>query len=206
MLLRIAVLLSLILVLVACGSPANDAPAEEPTAQDGGDNGDDGGEGDDGDDGDDGENGDDGEGGHEGGVHDAAALEAILPEEVGGIELNRNSFQGSESIEAGGFNVEAAAQSVGRSVDDVMIATATDDEGSIYIFAMHIEGAQGDQLRDAYQEEFEEFEVTEEQNVGGKDVVTAAAGGIYIYTTGELFFQVMASDAELAADALSKLP
>lgn len=186
---RSALPLALALVLAACGSSGSDSPGETsaqtsaatPAAtQDNGGDGDAAG-------------------------HEARDLEAVLPTEVGGVPLSINSFRGAESFREQGFTLEELTAAVDRDIDDVSIATAVDaSQGSVSIFVMRIEGVQSQHLVDFFREDQPELGF-EDAEVGGKNVVVSENGGIYLYPTGDLLFQVFGAP-DAAATALAELP
>ncbi len=195
MLLRIAILATLILALVSCATPATTTPPgetatppnqtatpHETAAQetDGADSG-------------------------EGGArHDVPELEAILPEEIDGISLILNSFQGRESIEAGGFDVEDVATSLDRDLDDVSIATATLGDEELEIFVLRIEGASGDEIQQAFHPDVEGYEP-----FSFGSVVSPASPGepsIFIWTGDELYVEILTTERYFADVVISELP
>lgn len=130
--------------------------------------------------------------------HDAPALEVLLPDEIDSYELIKNSFQGRESIEAGGFDVEDAAASLDRDLDDVSIATATLADEELDIFVLRIEGASGDQILQAYHPDLEGYEEDFQGNVisrepsGGPE--RGGEPGSYIFTTDEFYVEIVTTD------------
>lgn len=195
LLLRIAVLTSLILALVSCATPATNTPPgqtamppnqtatpDETAAQET--------EG--------------ADGGEVGERHDVPELEAILPEEIDGIPLTTNSFQGRESIEAGGFDVEDVATSLDRDLDDVSIATATLGDEELEIFVLRIEGASGDEIQQAFHPDVEGYEP-----FSFGSVVSPASPGepsTFIWTGDELYVEILTTDRYFADVVISELP
>jgi len=149
--------------------------------------------------------GDDGGVGNPGGATD---LEALLPDEVNGIQLTKYSYDGGSLDEdTAGFSLEGLASAAGVTPDEVSLAVAADQaNNAVTIFAIRIDGRSGEQAMDALIENDDTGlqEAVEEANVGGKDVLTAG-GYVYLYAAGDVLFQVYAEGAA-AEDALSQLP
>lgn len=152
-----------------------------------------------------------GDGDDDGGVANrggATDLEALLPDEVNGVQLTKASFDGgSLDEETSGFSLEGLASAAGVSPDEISFATAVDQaNGDVTIFAIRIEGRSGEQTLDALLENDDTGleAAAQEANVGGKDVLTAS-GVVYLYAADDVLFQVYATEA-FAEDALSQLP
>ena len=205
--LAVVLLMGLVLLLAACsGTPADNSPVatadggaaatqDEPDGDDGGaptatqEPG---------------EDGDDDGVANPGGATD---LEALLPDEVAGIELTKASFNGANIDEEAGFNLEGIASAAGAQLEDVSLATAVDEaNGVVTIFAVRIEGLSGEQTMNAALENDDTglSESVEEANIGGKDVLTSG-GVVHLYASDDVLFQVYAAEG-VAEEVFSQLP
>lgn len=155
--------------------------------------------------------------------HGAADLEAMLPEEIGGVRLNRQSM-GGETIQqlsgsSGGETLTQFVQKLGKQPSDLSAAFASDAAGKLTVTALRVAGANQDQLLQEFKKTTQEqatkanSQVTlADATVGGKSVTTitraatATTGSQYVYAKGDTLFQVATTDAALAEQALSKLP
>lgn len=153
----------------------------------------------------------------------APELEDALPDDVGGIALQKFSMVGSEFMTTGADNQEFT-DFLGRldaQPDDVSVAgafgfDATSETGSsISIFAFRVAGADTGQLT----EELQTSLVTEgstadmtETNIAGKDVLVGSStdestpGSVYLYGVGDIVFFIAAADDDQAAEVLEQLP
>ena len=206
--LSLTVMVGLTLLLAACsGAPANSSPAADATAdQDGRPTAAETGGEDDGSASETEDAGDDGAGGaNPGGATD---LEALLPDEVNGVQLTKSSFSG-EQIETAGFSLDDLVAAAGVSPDDISLAMANDQSGGqISIIAIRIEGRSGEQALEALLESDTTglAEAVREATVGGKEVLVSEIGGaIYLYAADDVVFELLADEAS-AEDALSQLP
>lgn len=151
------------------------------------------------------------------------ALETLIPDEVAGITLEKESMTGADVLGEEGVTpeVQAFLQTVGADVGDISAAfgfgfNADDPEqGFITISAFRVAGANEDVLLAEMQSSMEaEFEGTEvsQANLGGKDVTIIAYGDgperqlIYLHARGDIIFMVFSSTEELAEEALSQIP
>lgn len=135
--------------------------------------------------------------------HDVPELEAFLPESIDGFPLSVNSYRGRESIEAGGFDVEDAANSLDRDLDDVSIASATLEGDGLEVFILRIEGATGEEIQQAYHPDLTGYE----ESAFGSFVGPAPSGGEhYIWVGDELYVEVLTSDRYYRDVILSEFP
>ena len=150
----------------------------------------------------------------------AGDLDAVLPDEVGGITIEYESASGEEVLGEDGMTAEMRSllEAVGADESDLSSAIGVGvdaDAGSfISIVALRVSGADETRLRDEFrrtiQEENEEMEITED-NVAGKDVLTltdpdSGQSGGYLYVQGDILFLVGATPESLAEEALEQLP
>lgn len=148
----------------------------------------------------------------------APELEALLPDEVGGVTLQTFSMAGQEFMAQGEDNQEFIdfLDRLGAEPDDVSVAFgfgADASGGGAAVFAFKVAGADTDQLLDEMQGSLEEEESAtgfEDANVGGKDVrrgtSTDDAGNVYLYGVGDIVFFVATPDEDAAAEVLADLP
>lgn len=150
----------------------------------------------------------------------APELEALIPDEVGGVALQKFSMAGPEFMAQGEDNQEFVdfLDRLGAEPDDVSVAfgfgfDATGDSGGAGVFAFKVAGADTDQLLDEMQTSLEEEESAtgfEDASVGGKDVrrgtSTDDTGNVYLYGVGDIVFFVATPDEDAAAEVLADLP
>ena len=156
----------------------------------------------------------------------APELLALLPDKVGDIASVPSSdisMNGKDFVEQGGDQGDQEfidfLDRLGASTDDVSVAsrtyvdTANPTEASA-IFAFRVEGADSDQLlsemKTAMASDDDTIQWTAD-NVGGKSVQVAetsqtAGAKTYLYVINDIVFALIASDDQIAADALSQLP
>lgn len=160
---------------------------------------------------------DDGEGAGASFAAGAGDLDAVLPDEVGGISIEYESASGKEAFGSEGMTPEAIEffERVGATPSDITMAFGfgVDQEGGdfISIWAFRVGGANEDQLLDAFRDTIEEEgQTVTESNVAGKDVLVFEEDEIgstsYLYGRGDVVFMVGATSQELAEEALSQLP
>jgi hypothetical protein len=148
--------------------------------------------------------------------HNAAELEALLPDTLGGVTLQKSSWTGTDFVSQNSSNTELTAflQSLGKSLNDISAAAAFSPTFDNSIFAFRVNGVDHNIL-------ISEFQKAENSGldtpipwtsatVGGKNVFQAttdtAGEMIYLYGVADLFFEVTSNDPAIAAEALSKLP
>ncbi len=152
----------------------------------------------------------------------APELEALLPDEIGGVETIKFSLTGPELMadeEGSGVDPEFIAflERLGAQPEDISfaIALSVGAEGeSAGIGAFRVEGASSDDLEREFMATMEtDGEVVDWQSadVGGKDVQTAAdpdtdGNTLYLYTTGDIVFFVTTPDEAAAVEMLEPLP
>lgn len=151
-----------------------------------------------------------------------AELEALLPDTIGGVEIQKFSMRGGEFMTSGDDNQEFVdfLNRMNAQPDDVSVAFgfgfSADFEDTAAIFAFRVAGAPTSELVDELQASLEE-DSTETldwapANVGGKSVLRAQAdseefqGFVYLYGVGDIVFFLNTSDEDAAAEVLSSLP
>jgi len=148
----------------------------------------------------------------------AGDLDAVLPDEVGGITIEYESSSGAEVMGSEGMTPEAQEffDRVGADVSDLSSAFGfgLDAEAGtgISIIAFRVAGADEGRLRDEFRSTIEDDEtqtVTEEQVAGKSVLALSTEGGDasgYVYVKGDIVFIVGGSPMSLVEEALSELP
>jgi len=139
----------------------------------------------------------------------AGDLEAMLPDEAGGIKFKKESFDGA-SIGAAGFGLDTGElapilKANGKTVADVRMAIASpvtpSATNTAVVIALQIRGIDATQLIDLASGG--EAAALTKATIGGKQVQKISASGLttVIYIKGDVLFEVLlASDA--AVDAI----
>lgn len=146
--------------------------------------------------------------------HDAAALEALLPDKLGTETLVKTSSTGAEFAAQGGSTPALVAwlQGLGKSLNDISTATAIGVASETTILAFRVNGVDHSilipGLRTALGTGISTTTPWTSGTVGGKSVQTTTLPGgvVYLYGVVDILFEVYSTDAALAAEALSKLP
>lgn len=150
----------------------------------------------------------------------AAELEALIPDEVGGVTLQKLSMRGTEFANSGSATEEAQdfLRRLGVDTEDVSVAVgfgaSPDGAATVAVFIFKAEGADSGRLletfkaaMDAEQQQPLEWESV---TVGGKQVERAIApsnnGQVNIYVAGDTLYFVATSREEDAAEILGGLP
>ena len=135
--------------------------------------------------------------GGQAGVDDAdarAELEAMLPAQIGGYPLTKQSV--------GDVGVEEMVAAVGGEPADLTVANAGSPEAGIIIVVYRVEGVSGHEIVDAFRQQGAYDDV----EIAGKQVlVFAAGGGVHLYATDDVAFQLH-GDGSAVEEALTKLP
>jgi hypothetical protein len=143
----------------------------------------------------------------------AGDLEAMLPAEVNGVKFSKTSFDGA-SLGAAGMGVnsgdlEPLLKKYGKTISDVRVAIAapadTTAGSTAMILALQVKGVPAADLIGATGQDTSSLA---KKNIGGKDVLTAGAGGfnVAIYTKDDVVFEVLLADATLTEAILKQLP
>jgi hypothetical protein len=151
---------------------------------------------------------------------EAVELEALIPDTVGGVTLQKLSMRGDEFANSGSASAEAEEflRNLGVDAEDVSVAVgfgaSADGQSTLAMFIFKAEGADSSRLLDTFkaamdaeQEQPLEWEST---TVGGKQVEHATAptnnGQVNIYVSGDTLYFVATSHEEDAAEILGGLP
>jgi hypothetical protein len=148
--------------------------------------------------------------------HNAAELEALLPDKIGNETLTKSSSTGADFLKSTLADpaIVAWLQSLGKSPADVSVATAIGIQSSVLIFAFRVAGVDHTTLITALKKAVDDGMDTPltwtPASVGGKNVETAVEpsqeGTVYLYGTADLVFEISAKDPAVAGEVLSKLP
>ena len=79
-------------------------------------------------------------------AHGAPDLEELLPDELDGLVLTTASYRGDAVTEVVGFDstmLEAMLADVGATMDDLSLAVAGDEAGTVLVAAIRVDGVPG---------------------------------------------------------------
>ena len=151
----------------------------------------------------------------------ARDLEALIPDSIAGITLQKFSMQGSEFVNSGGATQETQdfLEGLGVSTDEVAVAAgyglSPDTGDGVAVFVFRAQGAGTDRLLSVFKEATdasrEQPLAWEAADVGGKRVERATDPEqddqvVYLYATGDTLFFLAATQEDHAAEALAALP
>jgi hypothetical protein len=150
----------------------------------------------------------------------AEDLEALIPDAVGGVTLQKLSMRGNEFANSGSATEEAQEflNSLGVSPDDVSVAIgfgiAPDSGSGAAVFVFRAEGADSGQLLQAFKDATDAERDTplewESVTIGGKQVERATDpeqdNRVYLYVTGDLLVFVATTEEDDAAEVLGGMP
>ena len=147
-----------------------------------------------------------------------ADLEALIPDTVGDLTMQKTSMQGNQYLldPDGDPAMLQFLEVVGVPPDNISMATGfgfnADYTSSAFMFVIRAEGADSNRLTSAFKEAMDSDAASplewSSANVGGKQVETSRddSGTTYLYAKGDIVFWIFASDPEAAAEILSGLP
>jgi hypothetical protein len=146
--------------------------------------------------------------------HDAAELEALLPDKLGTETLTKSSSTGAVFAQSGIADPDLVAwlQAQGKSLTDISVASAFGLTSGTSILAFRINGlpfaTMISGLETALNKDLNTPIPWTSATIGGKTVQTApqSEGTVYLYGVADIMFEVFAKDPAIAAEALSKLP
>jgi len=150
----------------------------------------------------------------------AADLEALIPNKVGGVTLQKLSMRGNEFANSGSASAEVQdfLDNLGVSPEDVSVAVGlgvdTDNGSGVAIFIFRAEGADSGRLLQTFKDAVDAEQDTplewESANVGGKQVERASDpqqnNTVYLYVNGDVLVFVSTTNQDDAAQVLSGLP
>ena len=151
----------------------------------------------------------------------AKDLEALIPNKVGKVTLQKASMSGNEFVGSGNATKEAQdfLDALGVSSQDVSVAigfgadTGTGEALAVLLFRAN--GASSDRLLSLFKAATDKERDTpldwQSADLGGKHVEKATDpeqgnSTLYLYATGDLLVFVTAGNDQKAAEALSALP
>lgn len=150
----------------------------------------------------------------------AEDLEALIPDTIGGVTLQKLSMRGNEFANSGSASPEAEEflRNLGVSPDDVSVAigfgVSAESGTGVAVFAFRAEGADSGRLlqtfKDATDAERDAPLAWESVNIGGKQVERATDpeqnNRVYLYVTGDLLVFVATTNEDDAAEVLGGMP
>lgn len=144
-----------------------------------------------------------------------AELEALIPDTVGTLTVQKQSMRGSEFLVSGTPDPSTVKflQDLGVSPSDVSIALGFgfDAENSFIMFVIRAAGADSARLLSVYQQASAADTTSPPEwvsaTVGGEQVQTAVMGGqtAYLYAKGDILFFISSTDPDTVGDVISKL-
>lgn len=144
----------------------------------------------------------------------AADLEALLPDEAGGVSFSKQSFDGA-SLGLAGFGVDAGElgpilEANGKTLADVRAAIASPADATASqtaaIIAIQVKGLAGDTLVDAMTGGVASS--LARKTIAGKEVLAAGAGGfgVVVYVKDDVLFEILLASDELTEAIVASLP
>jgi hypothetical protein len=147
-----------------------------------------------------------------------ADLEALIPDTVGDLTMQKTSMQGNQYLldpDSDPATVQFL-QDVGVSPNDISMAIGfgfnEDFSSNAAMFVVRAEGANSDALLNAFKNAMDSDTASplewSNATVGGKQVQVSSAdsGDTYLYVKGDTVFWITASDPANAEEVLSDLP
>lgn len=138
-------------------------------------------------------------------------LEALLPDEVGGELVIKNSFSGSAVFNSGVAateSIEDLLAEVGATIDDVSVAIGFTGTG-LAVIAYQIDGVSADRVFDGFLTALPSGGGMSQRTVAGRSITEVGVGAetTYIYLAGDVVFIIGGQvTPELLEDAVSQLP
>jgi hypothetical protein len=148
----------------------------------------------------------------------SAALDALLPKEIAGTPFVVETSLATDALgdDAGSKAVIAGLRELGKTPDDLELAQAYDETGTVdlVLFAFRLPGADPEALRslvlDSWLVASAEGVTTEEVELGGKTVTHVDYGDelsdAYLYSVGDVAVIIQTGSEDLAAAAAEALP
>jgi hypothetical protein len=147
-------------------------------------------------------------------------FEARLPNAINGVTLTKYSWKGADFFAAdnsNSHNLQDLLNALGKAPADLSIAFASDPTGrlGVTIGAFKVTGADGNALlaeflkaasRDAPSDTFTQASVGGRNVTQITDPTDTARATVYVFTTGDVLFDVQSTDQVLAAAALQAIP
>jgi hypothetical protein len=144
--------------------------------------------------------------------HGAQSLEALLPDQVGGVSVVKASIGGTDFMANLGASDELrnALTALGKSPADLSVAFAS--AGTTTLFAFQVNGVAGSQILSAMIAQQAPGSTSTDVSFGGKSVkkisTTDDSTVSYVYTSQDVVFVVAGDDVTDAIlnEVFSKLP
>jgi hypothetical protein len=152
----------------------------------------------------------------------AVDLEALIPDTVGGVALQKLSMRGDEFADSengqGSAEAEEFVRNLGVSPDDVSVAIGfgvEPDSGSgVAVFVFRARGADSSRLMQGFKDATDAERDTplqwEAATVGGKQVQRATdpeqENRVYLYVSGDVLVFVATTSEDDAAEVLEGMP
>ena len=143
----------------------------------------------------------------------ASDLEAMLPNEAGGVKYQKSSFDGASLGMLGGSidttELDPILKANGKTINDVRVAIAAPvDSASTeagMVIAFQIRGVDATKFMAAMGADTAELTKT---SIGGKDVSTSGAGGfgVIVYPKDDVLFEVLMASDKVGEAIVSQLP
>lgn len=149
--------------------------------------------------------------------HEVADLEALLPAELNGTSLTRESWTGDTILgdDSWSSSMTAFLTGAGKTAADLQASQAYDAAGTLDLSAgaLRVPGLDGAALRDAlidaWKRDYPDLKIAQ-TTIGGLDVTTGDFGegavNSYWYLRDGVVFDIETSDPSIALAALSALP
>jgi len=149
-------------------------------------------------------------------LHGDAALEAMLPDQVGGTTLQKFSFQGAGAFSSGASGsqeLQDALGQIGKSPNDVSFAVAASTDSGVTIGAFRVNGADANNVVSAFIQAGQKANpgtTVSDASMSGKSVKKVVDPSetkpTYVYAHGDVMFFVQADSDALLNEVFSKLP
>lgn len=148
-------------------------------------------------------------------------LEALIPDSIGGVTLQKSSMRGNEFMSSANADPESVAflNALGVQPSDIGVAFgfgfSAEAQSALGVFVFKANGVPAARLLSVFKDAADKNTDTPvtwtSATVAGKsvDVGTSSQQGApktYLYATNEILFFVVATTDAQASDALSKLP
>lgn len=149
--------------------------------------------------------------------HAAADLEALLPADVNGTSLTRESWTGDTFLgdDSWSTSITSFLTTAGKTVADIQASQAYDATGTLDLSAgaFRVAGVGGTELRDAiiaaYKGDYPDLKLSK-KTIGGLEVTNGDFGdgsvASYWYVRDNVVFDIETSDPAIAEAAFAALP
>jgi hypothetical protein len=149
-------------------------------------------------------------------LHGDAALEAMLPDQIGGTTLQKFSFQGAGAFSSGASGsqeLQDALGQIGKSPNDVSFAVAASTDSGLTIGAFRVNGADANNVVSAFIQAGQKANpgtTVSDASISGKSVKKVVDPSetkpTYVYAHGDVMFFVQADSDALLNEVFGKLP